>query len=365
MNKLLKSPYIELSIMFGVLVLAFTAMFLLSIGAETPPGGMALTNVTWIILGSFLLSFAIAIIAVVAGIGGGVLFTPIMLAFTAVDSLVVRATGLIVAMFSGLVSTGPFMKSGVGNLKVCVFGCANFGIGAFLGAQGAIYIYKYMGVAGEAWLRIALGILIFCIFLSFIWGGKKIEYPTVKRVDRFSQWLNLRQPYYEESLGRVVDYPLTRAGPTIGLLVVVGMISGFFGLGAGWAMTPLLNLGMGCPLKVAAASSGIILGRGDSIGVWPYLLAGSIIPLWVAPWLVGQVVGGIIGAYLLIAVRAEKVRKILIGILFFTAFGLVTRGLHMLEVIPEVPGAVSIGLMLVIIVVVTLWVLDKLPEIRR
>jgi uncharacterized protein len=64
-----------------------------------------------IIVGSFLISTAIAIIAVIAGIGGGVIFTPIMLGFTSMDSLVIRATGLVVAMFGGLISSGPFMKS--------------------------------------------------------------------------------------------------------------------------------------------------------------------------------------------------------------------------------------------------------------
>lgn len=364
-ENIFKSPWLELNIMFLMLILAFIAMFLYSIGAETPPGGYALTIVTWIILGSFLLSFAIAVIAVMAGIGGGVLFTPIMLAFTDVCSLIVRATGLIVAMFSGLVSTGPFMLSGLGNLKLCIYACVGYGIGAFIGATGAIYVYGYPGAEGA--LRVALGLLVFGIACFFVWGGVKIEWPEIKRVNGFTQRLNLTQPYYEESLGRVVDYPLTRAGLGICALIGVGMIAGFFGLGAGWAMVPVLNLIFGAPLKVAAAGSGIILGMGDCIGVWPYLLAGGIVPLFAAPWLAGQVMGGIVGAKLLIRIKAGFIRKILIGILFFTSFGLITKGLgpDFLKVIPEVPGWVSIGLLLVIIVFVTLWLLGKLPKLSR
>ena len=65
-----------------------------------------LSSIDLIVL-SFLLSVLIAVIAVIAGVGGGVIFTPILLAFTSIDTLIIRSTGLVVAMFSGLVSTGP------------------------------------------------------------------------------------------------------------------------------------------------------------------------------------------------------------------------------------------------------------------
>jgi len=364
MKKLLKSPWLELTVMGVSVILSYLALMLISKGSAIPPGGMALTSVTGLLFGFFLLSFAIAIIAVLAGIGGGVIYTPLMLAFTPVDSLIVRATGLIVAMFSGLVSTGPFMKSGVGNLKLSIFCCCGYGIGGFIGAQGAILIAKQMGIAGEGIIRMILGGIVLAIALYFLWGGVKTEWPQVKRVDRFSRWLGLSQPYHEKSLEKVVDYTVDRTG--FGLLTMcgVGLISGFFGLGAGWAIVPAINLVMGVPLKVAAASSGIIIGMGDCMTVWPYLLVGAIIPLFVAPWLVGQVLGGIIGAHVLIRVRAKSIRFILIGIMIFASFGLVTNGLTKLGYIVSVPGAVYVAVLLVILAGTTLAVLGKFPKLQ-
>jgi uncharacterized membrane protein YfcA len=109
-----------------VVTLSYIALVFISKGVETPPGGMSPNNVALFMFGFFLLSFAIAVIAVVAGIGGGVLFTPLMLAFTPIDSLMIRGTGLIIAMFSGLISTGPFLKSGFGNLKLAGYCCIGF-----------------------------------------------------------------------------------------------------------------------------------------------------------------------------------------------------------------------------------------------
>lgn len=117
-----------------VVALSYIALMFISKGAETPPGGMSLNNLALLTFGFFLLSFAVAIIAVIAGIGGGVLFTPLVLAFTPIDSLIIRGTGLIVAMFSGLISTGPFLKSGLGNLKLAIYCSIGYGLGAFVGA---------------------------------------------------------------------------------------------------------------------------------------------------------------------------------------------------------------------------------------
>ncbi len=337
MGKLLKSPWLEINLMVFVLIITYIAMAFLSWGAETPEGAMSGEAIWGWIFGFFLLSFAIALVAVIGGIGGGVLFTPFMLAFTSVDSLIVRATGLIVAMFSGLISTGPFMKGGLANVKICILCAAAYGIGAFSGAQGAIYVAKQLGETGEGLIRLALGVILCSLAVYFVVGGKKIEWPEVKKVDGFTKWLKLSQPYFEVSLGKVIDYPLTRAAWSLVAITGVGLLSGFFGLGAGWAIVPVQNLIMAVPLKVAAANSGVLLGMGDCIAVWPYLLIGAIIPIFAAPWLVGQVLGGLLGAMILIRVKAGFVRYLLIGFMFFACFGLLTKGLTILGVIGTVP----------------------------
>lgn len=348
MGRLMKSPWLEVNIMLFVLVLSYIGLALITWGAETPEGGMSGPAIWGWLFGFFFLSFAIALVAVIGGIGGGVLFTPFMLAFTPVDSLIVRATGLIVAMFSGLISTGPFMKRGLANLRICIFCAAAYGVGAFVGAQGAILVAKHLGETGEGLVRIALGLILVSLAVYFVVGGKKIEWPEVKRVDAFTKRLKLSQPYYEYSLGKVVDYPLTRAGWVLLAIVGVGLLSGFFGLGAGWAIVPAQNMIMAVPLKVAAANSGVLLGMGDCIGVWPYLLMGAIIPIFAAPWLVGQVLGGLLGALILIRVKAGFVRFLLIGIMFFSCWGLLTRGLNMLGAIGTVPGWIT-GVVFVLI----------------
>ena len=180
-------------------------------------------------------------------------------------------------------------------------------------------------------------------------------------MDGFTRWLKLSQPYYEVSLNKIVDYPLTRAGWVLAAIVFVGLLSGFFGLGAGWAIVPAQNMIMAVPLKVAAANSGVLLGMGDCIGVWPYFLTGAIIPLFAAPWLVGQVLGGLLGSLILIRVKAGFVRFLLIGFMVLMSFALLKKGLVMLGVIGDLPVWID-G---IVFLVIFSWVAQAIIKYTR
>ena len=214
-----------------------------------------------------------------------------------------------------------------------------------------------MGPAGEGFIRIALGGIILFIAALFFFGGGKVEWPNVHKTGHLAELAHLEQPYLEESLHKVINYKVKNARYFLLAAFGIGLLSGFFGLGGGWALVPAQNLIAGIPLKVSAANSGILLGMVDSIGVWPYLLMGAVIPLFVAPWLVGQVVGGIVGAHILVSIKAGFVRLMLIGIMVFTAYGLVTRGLNILGVMGEVPGHINMAVFILIMsaVIVAIW----------
>ena len=281
-----------------------------------------------IIIGSFLISTIIAIIAVIAGIGGGVMFTPIMLGFTSIDSLVVRATGLVVAMFGGLISSGPFMKTKLANLRVTFYCAVPITIGALAGSVSAIYLHDVLGAKGDGAVRLSLGILMLIIAYFLFTGGGKTEYPEPKFIDRFSLKLGISGSYWEESLGQVVEYHMVRALLGGILFILLGFIGGFFGMGGGAFLTGTLNLVMLAPVKVAAASSGVLLAISDATAIWTYLTYGALISILAAPWMLGHVVGGILGAHLLIRIRAGFVRKILILILLVSSIKLIAKGLE-------------------------------------
>ena len=112
----------------------------------------------------------------------------------------------------------------------------------------------------------------------------------------------------------------------MGLFCFVGLISGLFGLGAGWAMVPVFNLVMMAPLKVAAACSKVLIGVGDTAAVWPYMNHGGIFPLFAVPAMIGLVLGTIIGAKLMLRIKAGPIRYLIIGIMLFSGAKLILDG---------------------------------------
>jgi uncharacterized membrane protein YfcA len=316
----------ELTLLIVLTIVTYIAMGLLSQVSDT--SALSGDGAWALIIGSFLMSLVIAIVAVVGGVGGGVLYTPVMLGFTAVDSLLVRTTGLVVAMFSGLVSSGPFMRKGLADIRLVFYCAIPIILGAMAGAQVAISMAESMGEEGDAIVRLLLGLILVFIAAMFILGGSQNEYPKVQKIDKLSEKLDMTSSYYEESLGKTIHYRATKMLLGGVLFLLVGFTGGFFGLGGGWAVVPVLNLVMTVPLKVSAASSGVLLAMGNAAAIWPYIVKGALIAVFAAPWMIGQVIGGILGAHILAKVKAAFVRNILIVLLLLTSIKLISRGIE-------------------------------------
>ena len=110
-----------------------------------------------------------------------------MLAFSSIDTVLIRATGLVVAMFSGLISTGPFMRRGLSEVKIVFFCSVPIVVGGTAGALSAIHLSKVMGATGDAIVRLLLGTILVFIALMFVVGGSKTEYPEPKKYDDIRQ----------------------------------------------------------------------------------------------------------------------------------------------------------------------------------
>tara|TARA_B110000503_G_scaffold6590_1_gene9014 strand:- start:1248 stop:2252 length:1005 start_codon:yes stop_codon:yes gene_type:complete len=332
MRLFLKVPELTL-----LIVLSLACYFAIGVIEPIADGEFfSLHSILSLTLASFVLSVAIAIIAVIAGIGGGVIFTPIVLGFTSLDSLVVRATGLVVAMFSGLISAAPLLKQGLVDIRLVYICALPTVIGGLLGALMAFQLASVMGPGSDAFVRVLLGLLLLGVAVLFITGGGRHDYPKASRLTGLARLFSLDMSYYEESVQTQVRYSVKRLGLAICLFIGVGFIGGFFGLGGGWAMVPVLNLVMAVPLKAAVASSGVLLALGNAAAIWPYMLYGAMVPILVAPWMLGQVIGGIVGAHILAKVKVVVVRRLMILLLCLTSVKLIYRGLQDLDYIGRV-----------------------------
>jgi uncharacterized membrane protein YfcA len=104
-------------------------------------------------------------------------------------------------------------------------------------------------------------------------------------------------------------------------------MAGMFGLGAGWANVPVLNLMMGAPLKVAVASSKFLLSITDTSAAWVYINKGAIIPMIVVPSVIGIMLGSFIGVKLLAKTKPTVVKYTVIVLLTFSGLRALLKGL--------------------------------------
>ena len=273
----------------------------------------------WWPLGLFVVCFALGIVAVPAGVGGGVLFVPIVGGFFPFHLDYVRGAGLLVALASALAAGPDLLRAGLANLRLALplalLASASSIAGAMLGlALPASFVNTALGVT----------ILLITVLMAL---ARKSEFPQVPVADKLSTALKMHGVFHDAASKRDVDWRVHRTPAGLVLFTGIGVLAGMFGLGAGWANVPVLNLLMGAPLKVSAGTSSFILSLVDSSAAWVYLNRGAVLAVIAVPSVVGMMLGAKLGARVLTVVKASAVRKLVIGLLFFAGLRAILKGL--------------------------------------
>ena len=270
-------------------------------------------------LALFAVTFAMGIVAVLAGVGGGVLFVPIVSAFFPFHLDFVRAAGLLIALTSALSAAPSLLTNGLASMRLAMplalIGSVTSVIGALVG----------LALPTEA-VQIALGLTILAI-AALMWRAGRTEHPDVPRPDALGAALGMHGVYHDPALGHDVKWQVHRTPAALFVFAGIGVLAGMFGLGAGWANVPALNLLMGAPLKLSVGTSGFVLSVVDTSAAWIYLNRGAVLPMIVVPSLIGVMLGAKLGARLLRVAQASLVRKIVLTVLLVAGGRALLKGL--------------------------------------
>lgn len=93
---------------------------------------------------------------------------------------------------------------------------------------------------------------------------------------------------------------------TVPVSFLVGMLSGFFGIGGGFLIVPGLMFATGMPLISAVGSSLVSVGAFGTTTAITYALSGLVNWLIAIEYIAGGVLGGLLGARLAIRLGAQK-----------------------------------------------------------
>jgi uncharacterized protein len=303
-----------------LLTAAVTLLAVSPLFAADQAGGAASTMAWWLCpLLLFIVCFALGIVAVPAGVGGGVLFVPIVAGFFPFHLDFVRGAGFMVGLSSALAASPSLLRLSLANLRLALLPSLLIAASQMAGALIGLEL-------PAAFVQTSLGLAILGI-VALMWTAKRSEFPQVDRLDPIAAALRMNGVFYDAARGRQIEWRVHRTATGLVAFVGIGVLAGIFGLGAGWANVPTLNLLMGAPLKVSAGTSSLILSMTIPSAAWIYINQGAMLAIIVVPSIIGVMLGAPIGVRLLRVVKAAAIRNLVIGLLLIAGVRALMKGL--------------------------------------
>jgi uncharacterized membrane protein YfcA len=319
LSRTLKVLKVFITIMvFLSLILGAANAFASTDAAVPPESGSQVPWWVWPIT-LFVVTFVLGILAVLGGMGGGTLYVPIISGFFPFHLDFVRCTGLLVAL-TGALAAGPgLLRRNLASLRLT--------LPVALIASSAAIVGALIGLALPTnIIQTGLGAVI--LFIVFVMASaKNSDFPDVPKPDNLSQAFGMNGIYREESLDRDVEWRIHRTPAGLALFIIIGIMAGMFGIGAGWANIPVLNLMMGAPLKVSVATSKFLLSITDTSAAWIFINKGAVLPMMVVPSIIGIMLGSMVGVRILAKTKPKSIKWIVIVLLLFAGLRALLKGL--------------------------------------
>jgi uncharacterized protein len=245
------------------------------------------------------------------GLGGGVLIVPLLTLGFGLSLRIAVAVSLVCVIVTSGAAAGVFLERDVANLRLGMTLELFTASGALVGGSVA-YLLDEQVVAG------LFTLLLIYTSVSMLRRGRVVADDadgTGRASGGFTA--SLSGPGYT-----IRNLPFGSV-----LSVFAGVVSALLGVGGGIVKVPVMHLAMGVPLRVATATSNLMIGVTASAGAIVYLLRGGIDPLVAGPTAVGVFLGASIGSRVAHRVDLRLLRALFVVVLLYTAFEMGRRAL--------------------------------------
>jgi uncharacterized protein len=257
------------------------------------------------------------LIGSLVGVGGGIVVVPALTLLMGVDIRHAIAASIVAVVATSSSAASAYVRERITNIRLGMLLETATVVGAISGALLAAF------VSGRFLYALFGCVLTWTAYNMWL---KKKTAASDMPPDPLADRLNLHASYYDKAADAEISYKVTRT--KLGLCVswLAGMVSGLLGVGGGILKVPVMNLGMGVPIKAATATSNFMIGITAATGAAVYFMRGDIIPFIAAPVAVGVILGAKIGARLLGGMKSRAIRIIFVCILAITAVQMLWRG---------------------------------------
>jgi uncharacterized protein len=250
------------------------------------------------------------------GLGGGILIVPLLTLGFGLPLITAVGISLVCVIVTSGAAAGIYLERRVANLRLGMTLELFTAIGAMTGGLIAFLI-------PDRFLELLFAALLTYVALTMARGRDAPPELEVVSDDPAS-------PVTYDSLAARLSGPgylVRRLRLGVVGSVGAGVVSALLGIGGGLIKVPVMHVVMGVPLRVATATSNLMIGITASASAIIYLLRGGIDPYVAAPTAIGVFLGATLGSRTGHRIDVRILRVLFVAILLYTAWQMLQRGL--------------------------------------
>lgn len=257
------------------------------------------------------------------GLGGGVLLVPLLTLGFGRPLRESVAVALVCVIVTSSAASGAHIQRRTANLRLGLLLALFTAVGSLVGGLIAFLI-------PERLLAALFALLLVYVCVTMARGARRPPGEADPGRSETGRSGSLPQELPDTSLaGRISgpEYRVRRIGPGSAASVGSGLLSALLGVGGGVINVPTMHVLMGVPLRVATATSNLVVGVTAIASAIIYLVRGEIDPYVAGPTALGVFVGATVGSRSAHRVDVRVLRALFVIVLGYTAFQMALRAL--------------------------------------
>lgn len=244
----------------------------------------------WSAVLSVVLGAVAGLLGALVGIGGGIVIVPALVLIAGVPIQVAVATSLVCVVASSTTTGAVYVERGLTNMRLAMTLEVATTLGGIAGGLVA--------VAAPAWALSGLFAAVTVVSaVLLVRRPRDGEVASAGSEPGAGSGAGLGGRYVDPRSGERTSYEVRRLPLGAAISLLAGALSGMLGVGGGFLKVPAMTLGMGVPIRVAAATSNFMIGVTAIASLFVYFARGLVHPMLAAPVALGVIAGAWIGTH--------------------------------------------------------------------
>ncbi|CEJ71506.1 sulfite exporter TauE/SafE family protein [Chryseobacterium oranimense] len=265
----------------------------------------------------FLGAVSAGLLGSLTGLGGGVIIIPLLTLGFGVPMHYAIGASLISVIGTSSGAAVAFVKEGFTNMRIGMFLEIGTTAGAIIGALVS-------GMLNPNTIGIIFASILLLTVVLNLKGKPDHQEPLIK--GSLEEKLKLYGTFPDK--GVVKSYSARNTVPGFLMMLFAGAMSGLLGIGSGALKVLAMDNMMKLPFKVSTTTSNFMIGVTAVASALIYFQRGEIIPVIVAPVLIGVVVGSFIGSKTLMVSKTKKLKVFFAIVITILAVYMMYNGIN-------------------------------------